>query len=147
MDRVQARGRVGFKIKLSEGLGMLTIVPFLLHLLCSTADIRYPSVPPSQGHRGEWEQTGMEHGAPQKITHSTVSPRMESGAVWLLQSQTGYSRAHQMLPTQQPLPRLTLALTPRHHGPPDSPRSKVNTAATHQTRFKSPVSMLNGKSS
>lgn len=73
MDRVQARGRVGFKMKLSEGLGMLTMVPFLLHLLCNTADIRYPSVPPSQGHRGNGNRQGRTMGL-HKRSHTALSP-------------------------------------------------------------------------
>lgn len=143
MDRVQVRGRVGFKIILSEVLGMLRIVPFLPQRRSFYAAALQTSVAPLSPRRGatEGNRQGRNTGAPQKDYTQHCLPwdrRLDL---------SGYSRTHQMRPTHWPQPRLTLTLTPRQRGPPDSPRSKVNTAATHQTRFKSPVSMLNGKSS
>lgn len=121
---------------------MLRIVLFLLqHWSIYPAALQTSVAPQSPHHRateGSGNRQSRNMGLP-KRSHTAPSPLGQtSGAVWLLQPQTGYSCTHQMLPPHWPQPRLTLTLTPRHRGPPDSPRSKVNTAATHQTRFKSP---------
>lgn len=73
MDRVQARGRVGFKIKLSEGLGMLTIVSFS----CIYSAALQASVTPLSPHRrateGSGNTQGRNMGLP-KRSHTALSP-------------------------------------------------------------------------
>lgn len=96
-----------------------------------------------RGHGGEWEQT--DRGGPAYLkgfTHSSVSPQID---IWdclgsalpdrgALAAVRGSPRH---ISTPRPLP---LTLTFSRRAPPDSLGSKVNTAATHQTRFRSPVS-------
>lgn len=68
MDRVQVRGRVGFKIILSEVLGMLRIVPFLPQRRSFYAAALQTSVAPLSPRRGatEGNRQGRNTGAPQK---------------------------------------------------------------------------------
>lgn len=106
-----------------------------------------PLCPPCRATEGNGNRQGRNEGLP-KRSHTAPSPlKQTSGAVWFLRSQTGGSRTRQMLPTHQPHLPLPLDLDSPSPWPSRQPKSKVNTAATHQTRFKSPVSMLNGKSS
>lgn len=58
----------------------------------------------------------------------------------------GLSHPSDVLPTHRPHLPLPLDLDSPSPWSSRQPGSKVNTAATHQTWFKSPVSMLNGKS-
>lgn len=65
-------------MKLSEGLGMLRIALFLLQHWSMYPAALQTSVAPLSPHRKATVGTG-NMGAPQKITHSTVSPRID---VW-----------------------------------------------------------------
>lgn len=77
IDSMQARGRVGFKFKLSEGLGMLRIVPFLLQHWSICPAVLQTSVAPLSPHcratEGNGNKQGKNMGLP-KRSHTALSP-------------------------------------------------------------------------
>lgn len=88
---------------------------------------------------------GTDRGGPaylKEFTHSSVSPQID---IWDCLGSAlpdrGALAAVRGSPHHISTPRpLPLTLTFCRRAPPDSLGSKVNTAATHQTRFRSPVS-------